>query len=112
MIKLQRQLNLFNSKTDLLILEVEMLMSITLMPDGTNFSNMMAISLSMKEDKFLQFKVKVIRKIDKLLEKVKITKNTKDGEFFMLMKLNLNQLLVLLKDLDFGLIDHSILCQH
>jgi len=77
--------------------------------DGTNSSSLKMVSYRTRKDKLLLSKAKLILRTDKLLEKTETIKNTNNGVFFMLIKLNQNQLKALPADGDFGLIDHSIL---
>jgi hypothetical protein len=55
--------------TMLLISEVLMLTAMVLTHTGTNSSSMIMDGLSMKKDKFLEFKANLIMRIDNLLEK-------------------------------------------
>jgi len=53
--------------------------------DGTNSGNIKENTSSMRRDKFLLFKAKLILRIDKLLEKTRTMKTTRNGQFFTLM---------------------------
>jgi hypothetical protein len=46
--------------------EVEMLMHMPLIQDGTNSSSMIMVSLRMRKNKFLAFKANLITRVDKL----------------------------------------------
>lgn len=66
-------------------------MHIPLMLDGTNFSAMKMDTSSTREDKYLQSKASLTIRTDKLSERIRMMKTTRNGTFSMLMLLNLNQ---------------------
>jgi len=53
--------------------------------DGINTGNIKENISSMRRDKYLLFKAKSILKIDKLLERTKMIKTIRNGQFFTLM---------------------------
>jgi hypothetical protein len=79
---------MFNSRTDPLTSEEVMLMLTPLIQDGTNFGSIKANTSSTRRDKFSLFKAKSILRIDKLLEKIRMMRTTRNGQFFTLMLLD------------------------
>ena len=77
----QRPLRLFMMKRhqDQLTSEVEMLTLMPLIQDGTNFSNMIMVSLRTRKVKFLAFKANLIMRIDKLLERTEMMSSNNLG---------------------------------
>jgi len=91
------------------MLEVEMLMCITQMLDGTNFSSIKEDTSSMKEAQYLKFKVDLTIKTDKLSEQVRMAISNNNGTSCMLTKPERYHPQATAPSGDYGSIDHLIL---
>lgn len=114
LMKFLRQLNQLLSKTYLWILEEETYMPTRQILNGTNFSSMSMVASYVKttwvENRIMSLKfpqVEQILKTDKYQEQQRTTINGSNGKSCMLMKLNLNQHLVIQRSSVFGSTDHS-----